>query len=71
MFNHRVVPCNCSCCCFPGNMGGSINTAFPYCVDPQLGYKNDTNYYCDMTKTDVDIFVFLLLFSRTQLNIGC
>ena len=25
MFNHRVVPCNCCCCSFLGNMGGSTN----------------------------------------------
>ena len=28
--NHWVVPCNCHCCSFLRNMGGSTNTAFPY-----------------------------------------
>ena len=30
MFYHWVIPCDCRCCSFPGNMGGSTNTAFPY-----------------------------------------
>ena len=40
MFNHWVVPCNCRCCSFLGNMGGSTNPVAQLTLSPPIWRNN-------------------------------
>ena len=45
MFNHWVVPCNCYCCSFPGNMGRSTNPVAQLTLPSPIGVVRAHTHY--------------------------